>query len=97
MPDQPAFGPQSRPGFMPGVRLHFDATRQAWVLLSPERVIELEGPAEAILSRCNGERTVAQIVAELAALYDADPAVIAADVSDLLAELAEKRLLRGAA
>jgi pyrroloquinoline quinone biosynthesis protein D len=57
------------PRLAPGVRLHFDATRDAWVLLGPERVIETEGPANEILRRCDGRRTVTQIVDELAGLY----------------------------
>ena len=81
------------PRLAPGVRLHFDATRNAWVLLGPERVIETEGPASEILRRCDGSRTVGQIVDELAALYTADRAEIAGDVTDMLAELVTKRLL----
>src|SRR5271154_1157247 len=82
-----------RPRLAPGVRLHFDATRDAWMLLGPERVIEMEGPASEILRRCDGNRTVAQIVDELAALYTADRAEIAGDVADMLAELVTKRML----
>ncbi len=81
------------PRLAPGVRLHFDTTRDAWVLLAPERVIETEGPASEILRRCDGSRTVAQIVDELAVLYTADRAVIAGDVTDMLAELVTKRML----
>lgn len=83
----------ARPRLAPGVRLHFDAKREAWVLLGPERVIEMEGPASEILRRCDGTRTVAQIVDELAALYTADPAEIADDVRDMLTELATKRMV----
>ena len=82
-----------RPRLAPGVRLHFDATRSAWVLLGPERVIEAEGPAHEILKRCDGTRTVGEIVDELAALYTADRTEIAADVNDMLTELATKRML----
>jgi pyrroloquinoline quinone biosynthesis protein D len=82
-----------RPRLAPGVRLHFDSTRSAWVLLGPERVIEAEGPAHEILKRCDGTRTVGAIVDELAALYTADRAEIAADVNDMLIELATKRML----
>ena len=82
-----------RPRLAPGVRLHFDSTRGAWVLLGPERVIEAEGPAHEILKRCDGTRTVGQIVDELAALYTADHAEIAVDVNDMLVELATKRML----
>jgi pyrroloquinoline quinone biosynthesis protein D len=77
------------------VRLHFDKTRDAWMLLGPERVIETEGPASEILRRCDGSHTVPQIVDELAILFTADRAVIAGDVTDMLAELMAKRMLAG--
>ena len=82
-----------RPRLAPGVRLHFDTTRGAWVLLGPERVIETEGPASEILRRCDGSRTISQIVDELAALYTADRAEIEGDVNDMLVELVTKRML----
>jgi pyrroloquinoline quinone biosynthesis protein D len=82
-----------RPKLAPGVRLHFDTTRQAWVLLGPERVIETEGPASEVLRRCDGSRTVREIIDELAVLYTADRAEIAGDVNDMLAELATKRMV----
>jgi pyrroloquinoline quinone biosynthesis protein D len=82
-----------RPRLAPGVRLHFDKTRNAWVLLGPERVIEMEGPASEILRRCDGMRTIDEIVSELAILYAADQTEIAGDVNDMLAELAAKRML----
>jgi pyrroloquinoline quinone biosynthesis protein D len=93
MADANAPSPPERPSLAPGVRLHFDATRGAWVLLGPERVIETEGPASEILRRCDGSRTVDEIVDELASLYTADRAVIAGDVNDILVELATKRML----
>jgi pyrroloquinoline quinone biosynthesis protein D len=83
------------PRLAPGVRLHFDRTRDAWVLLAPERVLETEGPASEILRRCDGSRTVSQLIDELATIYNADRAEIAADVTDLLAELVGKRMLSG--
>jgi pyrroloquinoline quinone biosynthesis protein D len=95
MPDSQAPRLPERPRLAPGVRLHFDTTRNAWVLLGPERVIETEGPASEILRRCDGTRTVEQIVDELAALYTADRAEIAGDVAEMLAELLAKRMLAG--
>lgn len=92
MPDAPADLPD-RPLLAPGVRLHFDAVRGAWMLLAPERVIETEGPASDILRRCDGSRTVSEIIDELADLYAAERGEIAGDVTDMLAELAAKRLL----
>ena len=88
MPDLP-----NKPRLAPGVRLHYDKARRAWVLLSPERVIETEGPASDILSRCDGTRTLDQVIDELAAKFTADRAVIEQDVRDMLSELAEKGLV----
>ena len=82
-----------RPRLAPGVRLHFDTRRDAWVLLAPERVIEAEGPAPDILRRCDGTRTLDQIIDELAALYTADRAEIEGDVKEMLADLVAKRML----
>jgi pyrroloquinoline quinone biosynthesis protein D len=82
-----------RPKLAPGVRLHFDKTRNASVLLSPERVIEAEGPASEILRRCDGTRTIDAIIDELAAVYAADRAVIAQDVTEMLQDMVGKRLL----
>ncbi len=84
-----------RPKLAPGVRLHFDNTRSAWVLLSPERVIEAEGPASEILRRCDGNHTVAAIINELAVVYAAERSVIADDVTEMLADMVSKRLLVG--
>jgi pyrroloquinoline quinone biosynthesis protein D len=77
----------------PGVRLHFDRTREAWVLLAPERVLEAEGPVHQVLSRCDGEQTLGGIVAALAKEFSAPPEVIAADVREMLADLLEKRMV----
>ena len=85
--------PDNRPRLAPGVRLHHDKVRDAWVLLSPERIIETEGPAHDILSRCDGTRTLDQIVDELAEQYAAPRDEIATDVSALLDELAAKRMV----
>jgi pyrroloquinoline quinone biosynthesis protein D len=84
-----------RPRLAPGVRLHFDERRGLWVLLGPERIIETEGPASEILQRCDGNRTVDQIVDELANVYAADRGEIGNDVTEMLSELVMKRMLVG--
>ncbi|MGI3778060.1 MAG: pyrroloquinoline-quinone synthase PqqC [Janthinobacterium lividum] len=84
--------PQVRPRLAPGVRLHNDPKR-GWVLLCPERVIETQGPTSEILRRCDGQRTLAAIIDELAVAFVADRAVIAGDVAALLQELATKKLV----
>ncbi len=83
----------AKPRLAPGVRLQFDATRQTWLLLAPERIIETEGPTRAILSRCDGANTVRQIVDGLAKEFVAPREQINADVTELLAELVSKQLI----
>lgn len=90
---EPGPAEDARPRLAPGVRLRFDAARQAWLLLAPERIIETEGPTQDILSRCDGVRTLGQIIDELAAVYTAPRAEIGPDVAALLNELASKRLV----
>ncbi len=46
-------------------RLQFEAVQEAWVLLYPEGMIKLNRSAGEIMQRCNGQRHVAHIVADL--------------------------------
>lgn len=82
-----------RPRLAPGVRLHFDKAREAWVLLGPERVVEAEGPAPEILRRCDGTHTVDGIIDELAVIYAANRSEIEGDVREMLADMVQKRLV----
>src|ERR1700685_2097126 len=89
-----AVGEGSRRPFPRYARRHQDRTRRRLVILAPERVYEVDAIGAAVLRRCDGERSVADIVRELAAVYSAPAAVIARDVVKLLQGLADKRLLR---
>jgi pyrroloquinoline quinone biosynthesis protein D len=62
-----------RPRLARHVRLAFCRTRQRHILLLPETVVVLNGSAADILERCDGRRTVAEIVAELGARYRTVP------------------------
>jgi pyrroloquinoline quinone biosynthesis protein D len=59
-----------RPRLAPHVRLAYDQARQQHVLLAPETVTLLNGTGAAVLELCDGERTVAEILAELRGRYD---------------------------
>jgi len=63
------------------------------VLLAPERVIKADAIAAEILKRCTGDASVADIVDDLARTYNAPRERIAVDVTRLLQDLADKRLL----
>ena len=83
----------AKPRLPKGVRLRHDQVRGQWLLLAPERVLQADPIAVEILKRCTGERTIRDIVDDLATMYSADRARIAEDVRALLAELAAKRVL----
>jgi len=82
-----------RPRLPRGVRLVDNAAQGGLVLLAPERVFKPDAIAAEILKRCTGEATLAAIVDDLAAAYQAPRDRILADVSALLRSLADKKLL----
>lgn len=55
----------SRPRVGPGFRLQWEPAQDCHVLLYPEGMVKLNGSAGEILKRCDGQRTVQAIVAEL--------------------------------
>jgi len=70
----------SRPCLAPGCRLN-DKTQQPRTLLMPERALRLSGPSLEIIQRCDGKRTVQQIIAELQTIYSkADPGKVEQDI-----------------
>lgn len=79
--------------FPPHVKFRFDERRQAWIVLSPERLFLPDAQAAEILHLIDGERTVDMIVDRLAGTFDAPRDEIAADVIAMLQELVAKRVL----
>ena len=86
-------GPNDKPSLPRGVRLKHDQVRGEWLLLAPERVVKANPIAVAVLGKCDGIRTLRDIVDELAQAYKADRATIERDVTKLLADLADKRMV----
>src|SRR5256885_15350874 len=78
----------SRPKLAPHVRVSFDAARNKHVLLSPETVAVLNRTSAEILQLCDGQRSVAEIVAELRGRYDR---VVDDEVHAFLTRMAAKR------
>jgi pyrroloquinoline quinone biosynthesis protein D len=83
-------GSADRPRLALGVRLTFDPARERHVLLSPETVVVLNATGAAILDLCDGERSVAEIVAELRGRYSR---VVDEDVRRFLDGLVARRCL----
>ena len=93
-PSRPdAIASDARPRLPRGVRLVNSEAQGGFVLLAPERVFKPDPIALAILQRCSGDATLAEIVDDLAATYSAPRERVLADVTTLLRGLADKRLL----
>lgn len=85
---------RSAPSLPRHVRIQYDPVRQAFAVLSPEKVFWPNEISLDILRRCDGRSTVERIIAGLAADYDADPQDVAADVIAFLQEWSDKLLVK---
>jgi pyrroloquinoline quinone biosynthesis protein D len=77
------------PRLAPGVKLRHDAKRGP-MLMAPERILELDEIAQAIVAQFDGTKRVSEIAALLAEEYDANAADIRADIEHLLKDLTAK-------
>ena len=83
----------SRPRLAVGCRLN-EKNQPSRVLHMPEKALRVSGPSLEIIERCDGERTVQQIVSELQRLYSkAEPQKIEMDILEYLARLHDQRAL----
>jgi pyrroloquinoline quinone biosynthesis protein D len=90
-PDSRLLTPDSVPKLWRMARLEFDRVRQRPVLLYPEGAVLLNDTGAAILELCDGQHTVRQIVTILSDRYHTD---VSADVTEYLAGMAERELVR---
>ncbi len=81
----------AKPRLGSGFRLQWEAAQQAHVLLYPEGIVKLNGSAGAIMSRCDGTRTLEAIVDELERAFETNG--LAADVEAFVALAVERRWL----
>ncbi|MGN6867386.1 MAG: pyrroloquinoline quinone biosynthesis peptide chaperone PqqD [Solirubrobacteraceae bacterium] len=81
----------THPRLATGARLRYDEVREEHLLLVPEGAVRLNPSAAQVLELCDGQRTVADIVAVLAARYEG--ADVGDDVRELVAGMAERGLL----
>jgi pyrroloquinoline quinone biosynthesis protein D len=76
--------PMRCPKIAPMYRLQWEVAQDAWVLLYPEGMVQLNGPAGEILQRCNGQRTVDELITELQ--HEFGEADLRADVIEFLGD-----------
>ena len=81
----------ARPVVGRGFRLQWEPAQDAHVLLYPEGMVKLNASAAAIMTRCDGARTVAEIVADIEQAYGVTG--VAADVMGFVAMARDKSWL----
>ena len=81
---------ESMPRVARHAKLRFDETRQRWILLVPEKILNPSDTAVEVLQLCDGVRDMHQIAASLAKSYAAPVDEILADILPLLQSLADK-------
>jgi pyrroloquinoline quinone biosynthesis protein D len=80
-----------KPAIGRGFRLQWEPAQSAHVLLYPEGMVKLNGSAGAIMSRCDGSRTLEEIVADLEKTFGVSG--LSADVSAFVSMAVEKNWL----
>jgi pyrroloquinoline quinone biosynthesis protein D len=85
---------RSVPSLPRHVRIQFDPVRDAFAVLSPEKVFWPNEISLAILRRCDGRSTVGEIIADLAREYEAQKEEVTADVTAFLQEWSDRLLVR---
>ena len=85
---------ESRPRLAAKARLRFDRKASRYMLLYPERGLVLNPTAADVLQLCTGERTVQDIIDELARRYGQEAPAVEREVMSFLAALAERGLVQ---
>jgi pyrroloquinoline quinone biosynthesis protein D len=83
---------QAKPMVATMFRLQFEPAQGSWVLLYPEGMVKLNTPAAEILRRCDGRRSVDEIVAELEVAFAQRP--LRADVCNFLGQARQRGWLQ---
>lgn len=76
------------------IKLRHDAGRGVWIILAPERVFSPDPIAVEVLKKCDGQRSVGDIAAELASDYQAPREEILGDIITMLQDLADKGVVK---
>jgi pyrroloquinoline quinone biosynthesis protein D len=85
---------ESVPRLAPHMKLRFDKARDTWTIQAPERSFMLDPIAHQVVSRLDGVITVGRVIEDLCRSFpDAPAEIIAADVTKMIQDLADKSVL----
>ncbi len=78
----------SIPKIAKGFRFQFEPAQQSHVLLFPEGMIKLNGPAAEILKRCDGKTSIESLTQDLQQTFN--QADLSADVQNFLRDALQR-------
>ena len=78
------------PRFPKHVKFRHNKARDEWVILAPERLVNLDQIAVEILKMVDGGKKVKEISAELSKKFNAPEETIISDVKEMLQDLSDK-------
>jgi pyrroloquinoline quinone biosynthesis protein D len=84
---------KSVPALRRGVRRQFDASRNAAVLMAPERVVVLDEIADSILAECEEGSSIGDISERLSNRFQTPRETVEPDVIDFFQDLFDKGLV----
>jgi coenzyme PQQ biosynthesis protein PqqD len=88
--------PQMRPTLAAKARLRKDVRSGRYLLLYPERGMDLNATGVEVVRLCDGQTTVSEIVETLARRYASTPSdVVESEVLSFLGALQDRALLAG--
>lgn len=85
---------KSRPELFSHVRIQYEPVRQAYALLSPEKVFWPNEIGLDILNLCNGQRTAREISLSLSQTYDAPLEEVTHDVYTFLQDWVDQLVVK---
>jgi len=75
------------------VKFRFNKTKEQWVIMAPERLLEPNEVAVEVLKLCDGAASISTISNSLAEKFQAPVETILSDVTEMLQDLADKGFL----
>ncbi len=73
-------------------RLQYEEAQESWVLLYPEGMVKLNQSAAEIMQRCDGQKTIGNIVEELEKAFETS--VLVSDVTGFVNVAIEQNWLK---
>lgn len=89
--EPPVLSGEARPKLNRMFRLQWEEVQQAYVLLYPEGMVQLNASAAEIIRRCDGQTTVDALVADLEAAFQQSG--LRSQIEQLLTEAYSRRWL----